>query len=40
MSGAGYIVGMDLGRVMPTDIEIRPVNKSVRYLIRAIASTH
>jgi hypothetical protein len=32
----GGIVYMDLSRVIPTSNEIRPVNTSVRYLIRAL----
>ena len=29
----------DASRVVPTDTEVRPINKAVRYLIRAIATT-
>ena len=32
----GYLLGFDSSRIVPTAIENRPVNKAVRYLIRAV----
>jgi hypothetical protein len=29
-------IGFDISRVVPTDVENRPVNVAVRYLIRAL----
>ena len=35
-NGTYHNVGFDISRVVPTTIENRPVNMSVRYLIRAL----
>ena len=34
-NAGNWMIGFDSSRILPTDNEIRPINKAVRYFIKA-----